>query len=86
MHAKLCERCGGPASYSLAFHLSTIGHSRRDQKCSKTSLLCEACIRLLIDGLGLCLSDEQLARLRAAYTWIATRSRERSDPSVEISS
>ena len=45
--AKLCSCCSMPAQYSLALLLSTVGISRRIQKCSPVVLFCNDCIHAL---------------------------------------
>jgi hypothetical protein len=45
--AKLCSCCSMPAQYSLALLLSTVGTSRRIQKCSPVVLFCNDCVHAL---------------------------------------
>jgi hypothetical protein len=48
--AKLCSGCSRPAEYSLAVVLSTLGISKRMQRCSPVVLFCKGCIHALCEN------------------------------------
>jgi hypothetical protein len=71
MDAKTCCHCSRPAAFSLGVLLSTVGVSKRAQKCSPTIRLCPSCIHDLIATLGTIPLTQLQEPLRIAYTAIA---------------
>jgi hypothetical protein len=69
---KLCSCCPRPAEYSLVSILSTVGISKRQQKCSPAVLFCANCLkkRLQRKHWG---SDELHEAVNRAYTELSTR-------------
>src|SRR5437588_9367260 len=67
MSTKSCRFGSGPAQFSLAAVISTVGVSPRLQKCSSIVLLCDSCIRELCNRLAPVSSELQRA-LKDAYT------------------
>jgi hypothetical protein len=74
MDAKTCCRCSRPAAFSLGILLSTVGVSKRAQKCSPTVRLCSSCIQASIATFGTIPLTELHEPLRIAYTAIARTS------------
>jgi len=71
MESKPCSLCSRPATYSLAVLLSTVGRRPRLQKCSKSILLCTACIHDWIALGDIAPLSELHQPLQSAYTEIA---------------
>jgi hypothetical protein len=72
---KSCCLCNAYADYSLAFLLSTVGVTPRAQKCSRTILLCTACMRTCLDLLRQSGPAGFGERLQIAYTAVADQSK-----------
>jgi hypothetical protein len=69
---KVCSCCRRPAEYSLVSILSTVGISKRQQKCSPAVLFCTNCLkkRLQRKHWG---SDDLHEAVNSAYTELYKR-------------
>ena len=69
---KICSCCRRPAEYSLISILSTVGISKRQQKCSPAVLFCANCLkkRLQRKHWG---SDKLHKAVNRAYTELSER-------------
>lgn len=67
MPNKSCSRCNAPAQFSLCFLLSTVGSTPRQQKCTRSALLCSTCIRELCESLTRVAPDPLIEPLQGAY-------------------
>lgn len=74
---KVCSSCPRPATYSVAFVLSTIGFAGRLQQCSKVTLFCDRCMQKLCKSQHFATSELH-ERVNSAYTAPNQRVRERS--------
>jgi hypothetical protein len=74
---KVCSCCRRPAEYSLVLILSTVGVSKRQQKCSPAVLFCGNCLhkRLQRKHWG---SDKLHEAVNSAYTELSARLHEHS--------
>jgi hypothetical protein len=81
---KLCSCCSQPAQYSLGCVLSSVGISRRVQKCSRVVLFCDACLQALCAS-ELMSSAELRKAVNNAYTQLNLRSRANSNAANEAS-
>lgn len=79
MAAKPCSRCGAPAAFSLAFLLSTVGRTPRQQKCTASVPFCNACIQGLCEALGSAAPSALVQPLKNAHTAIGATSDEQSN-------
>jgi hypothetical protein len=79
METKPCSRCSRPASFSLAFLLSTIGRTPRLQKCTKTITLCNSCLSALTGTLACSPIPDLNNALQQAYTAFTGQPSERSE-------
>jgi hypothetical protein len=79
---KLCSYCAHPAEYSLVSVVSSIGISKRLQKCSPAVLFCAECLQKLLKG-ELRSTDKLLEAVNTAYTAVTRRLAERSTATDE---
>lgn len=77
---KVCS-CSRPAEYSLVAVVSTVGISKRLQKCSPAVLFCANCLQQLLkrDSRS---TDKLLEAVNSAYTALTQRLTERSTATV----
>lgn len=68
METKPCSRCSRPASFSLAFLLSTIGRTPRLQKCTRTAAFCSSCLSNVLEILACSPIPDLKEALQRAYT------------------
>ena len=80
MDRKPCSLCGLPSQFSLACLLSTIGQKPRKQKCTRSVLFCVACIRGFCEALATMAPNQLLGSLVKAYTALAPKPLQGSDP------
>ena len=74
---KLCSCCSQPAQYSLALVLSTVGLSKRRQKCSPVVLFCDDCLSELCESE--CWGSSALRQaVNSAYTALELTGRQSS--------
>ena len=71
MELRICNRCGLPASFSLACLPSTIGQKPRRQKCSRSVLFCASCICGFCEALASAAPDPLIGSLIEAYTQLS---------------
>ncbi len=76
---KSCSQCPAPAEYSLCFLLSSVGRSKRQQKCTASVPFCNACIQRLFAEIGTTAPSALIQPVRAAYTAIASHSETRRE-------
>ena len=68
MQKKLCSECGEPADVSLGQIVSTVGRAPKQQRCSKYTAFCVACLEgriKLLQVIGLRSTEQPL---REAFT------------------
>lgn len=66
-----CVRCGAKADLSVCWLLSSVGRAPRKQKCSRRTLLCNACIRGITAGFLGQAPSAVCKTLKEAYTQLA---------------
>lgn len=71
VETKLCNRCGQPGQFSLAFLLSTLGVTPRKQKCTKSLRFCALCIQRICRAMLETAPSDLIQPLQAAYTALA---------------
>lgn len=74
---RLCNYCSRPAEFSIVTVVSSIGISKRLQKCSHALTLCDSCLQSLMkyDGAR---TRKLLQLVNNAYTDVSQRLSERS--------
>jgi hypothetical protein len=75
-------RCGAPAQYSFCVLVSSLGVSRRRQKCGIAQACCTACIQKLFSERWIDHAREVQESLEQAYTAIAERLRAEAHPQL----
>lgn len=80
---KTCTCCGDLAEFSFVAIVSSVGISKRVQKCSRALLLCASCLqkRVQTEHSG---ADELQQAVNSAFTALKNALLERSDASDSV--
>ena len=79
---KICSSCSRPAEFSIVSIVSSVGMSKRLQKCSPAVLFCSRCLAKLLTHEH-CSTDELRERVNSAYTALKELLRERGSTQNE---
>lgn len=74
----ICTVCGGKSEFSLNWLISTRQARPRRQKCSRSVILCESCLRNIARSIGTNLAGSLFQSLHEAYTAMAQDCEERA--------